>query len=72
MRADNRALAAAIVAEKGYGPRVSAAVDQSHHAMGLVQKATLQHLFAMRSVLKPAQARRFDQAMVNALTAPQQ
>jgi nickel and cobalt resistance protein CnrR len=70
MRDDNRRLAAAIQSEKGYGPGVAAAVDRSHHAMGMVQKQTLQHLFAMRAVLRPDQARRFDQAMVDALTAP--
>jgi nickel and cobalt resistance protein CnrR len=70
MRDDNRSLADAIRAEKGYGPRVSEAVDASHHAMGMLQKETLQHLFAMRAVLRPDQAARFDQAMVDALTDP--
>ncbi|MET0239943.1 MAG: periplasmic heavy metal sensor [Sphingobium sp.] len=70
MRDDNRRLARAIQSEKGYGPGVAAAVDRSHHAMGMLQKQTLQHLFAMRAVLRPDQARRFDQAMVDALTAP--
>lgn len=70
MRTDNRELASAIVTEKGYGPAVANAVDRSHHAMGALQKETLQHLFAMRAVLKPEQARRFDEAMVQALTAP--
>ncbi|KKC24775.1 Spy/CpxP family protein refolding chaperone [Sphingomonas sp. SRS2] len=72
MRDDNRRLAAAVQAEKGYGPKVGDAVDRSHQAMGMLQKATLRHLFAMRAVLHPEQARRFDQAMVDALTAPQQ
>lgn len=70
MRDDNRRLAAAIQSEKGYGPKVSEAVDMSHHAMGMLQKETLQHLFAMRAVLRPDQAQRFDRAMVDALTAP--
>ncbi|HEX7819452.1 MAG TPA: periplasmic heavy metal sensor [Sphingobium sp.] len=70
MRDDNRRLAAAIQSEKGYGPGVGEAVDRSHHAMGMLQKETLQHLFAMRSVLRPDQARRFDAAMVDALTQP--
>jgi hypothetical protein len=68
MRDDNRRLAAAIQAEKGYGPGVGQAVDRSHHAMGMLQKRTLQHLFAMRRVLRADQAKRFDAAMVNALT----
>jgi Spy/CpxP family protein refolding chaperone len=71
MRDDNRKLAAAIQAEKGYGPKVAEAVDLSHHAMGMLQKQTLQHLFAMRAVLTPDQARRFDQAMVDSLTVPE-
>jgi hypothetical protein len=71
MRDDNRKLAAAIQAEKGYGPKVAEAVDLSHHAMGMLQKQTLQHLFAMRAVLAPDQARRFDQAMVDSLTVPE-
>ncbi|MET0366051.1 MAG: periplasmic heavy metal sensor [Sphingobium sp.] len=71
MHADNRRLAAAIQAERGYGPKVSEAVDRSHHAMGMLQKQTLQHLFAMRAVLRPDQAQRFDRAMVDALTTPQ-
>ncbi|HEX7852259.1 MAG TPA: periplasmic heavy metal sensor [Sphingobium sp.] len=69
MRDDNRRLADAIQAEKGYGPKVAEAVDRSHHAMGMLQKQTLQHLFAMRAVLRPDQATRFDRAMVDALTA---
>lgn len=69
LRADNARLAAAIEAEHGFGPGVSAAVDRSHHAMGELQKATLEHVFAMRSVLRPEQAARFDAAVVKALTA---
>jgi nickel and cobalt resistance protein CnrR len=70
LRAANVELAAAIQAEHGYGPRVAAAVDKSHHAMGELQKATLEHVFAMRGVLRPDQARRFDTAIVKALTGP--
>ncbi|TCM20544.1 heavy-metal resistance protein [Novosphingobium sp. PhB165] len=71
LRADNARLASAIEAERGYGPRVAAAVDASHRAMGELQKATLEHIFAMRSVLRPDQAARFDAAVVKALTAKQ-
>jgi Spy/CpxP family protein refolding chaperone len=70
LRADNAALASAIEAEHGYGPRVAAAVDTSHHDMGALQKVTLEHVFAMRSVLRPDQAARFDAAIVKALTVP--
>jgi len=69
LRADNARLADAIEAEHGYGPRVSAAIDRSHHAMGELQKETLEHIFAMRGILRPDQAARFDQAVVKALTA---
>ncbi len=69
LRADNAKLAAAIEAEHVYGPRVAAAIDASHIAMGELQKATLEHVFAMRSILKPGQAARFDAAVVKALTA---
>lgn len=71
MRADNAKLAAAIQAEHGYGPQVSAAIDQSHGAMGELQKQTLEHIFAMRALLRPDQAAKFDEAVVKALTADQ-
>ena len=70
MRVDNERLAKAITAEHGYGPQVGAAVDRSHHVMGQLQKETLQHIFAMRGVLRPDQAAEFDAAIVKALTQP--
>lgn len=69
LRADNARLAAAIAAERGYGSRVMAEIDRSHHAMGELQKETLSHIFAMRAVLRPDQAEKFDVAVVKALTA---
>lgn len=71
LRADNARLADAIEAEHGNGPRVAAAVDHSHTAMGELQKATLAHIFAMRQLLRPNQTAQFDQAVVKALTADQ-
>lgn len=71
LRSDNARLAGAIEAEHGYGPQVAAAVDASHKAMGELQKVTLEHIFAMRSVLRPDQAARFDASVVKALTAKQ-
>ncbi|WP_454888597.1 periplasmic heavy metal sensor [Sphingobium indicum] len=68
LRADNARLAQAIQTEHGYGPQVSAAIDRSHKAMGELQKVTLEHIFAMRGVLRPEQATRFDDAVVKALT----
>ena len=69
LRTDNARLAAAIQAEHGYGPRVTAEIDRFHQAMGLLQKETLSHIFAMRAVLRPEQAEKFDRAVVKALTA---
>ena len=71
MRADNAKLAAAIEKEHGYGAEVSAAVDQSHIVMGQLQKETLEHVFAMRALLRPDQIAKFDAAVVKALTANQ-
>jgi Spy/CpxP family protein refolding chaperone len=68
LRADNALLAEAIAAEKGAGPRVNAAVDRCHEAMGRLQKATLAHVFAMRQLLRPDQAQKFDREVVKALT----
>lgn len=72
LRADNVRLAEAIEIEHGYGPKVAAAVDRSHQAMGELQKETLEHIFSMRAVLRPDQAVKFDEAVVKALTAKEQ
>lgn len=69
LRMENAKLAAAIQAERGYGPRVTAEVDRSHRVMGELQKETLSHIFAMRAVLEPKQAEKLDRAVVKALTA---
>jgi len=70
LRAANARLATAIAREHAYGPDVEKAVDQSHVAMGELQKATLQHVFAMRGVLRTDQTERFDKAVAEALTSP--
>lgn len=72
MQAANAELAAAIREEHGYGPRVTAAVERFHHAMGELQSQTIQHVFAMREVLTPEQQAIFDTTVVDALTAEQQ
>ena len=69
LRADNARMAEAIAAEHVSGPRVAAAVDGSHRSMAAVQKATLEHVFAMRAILRPDQAARFDAALDRTLTA---
>lgn len=51
----NRALARAMGEEKGYTTRVAAAVEVVHQRMGDLQKASIEHVFAMRSVLSPEQ-----------------
>lgn len=71
LQACNVRLAEAMEAEHGYGPRVRSVVDRSHQTMGELQKETLSHMFAMRAVLTPDQARRFDRAVTEALTADQ-
>jgi len=72
MQAANTELAAAIREEHGYGPRVTAAVERFHHAMGELQSETIRHVFAMREVLTPEQQAIFDTTVVDALTAEQQ
>lgn len=67
MRAANAHLAAAMQAEHGYGPDVTAAIDHTHMVMGQMQKETLEHLFAMRAVLRPDQAAKFDRTVTKAL-----
>jgi hypothetical protein len=67
LKADNARLAAAIAAEHQYGPRVGAAVDATHRTMGDLQKATLEHVFAMRAILRPDQQARFDAGIAQSL-----
>ena len=55
LRDANRQLARAIAEDKGYTPRVNAAVEHVHHCMGDLQKASIKHVFAMRAVLSPEQ-----------------
>ncbi len=54
----NRQLARAMAEDKAYTPRVTAAVEQVHHCMGDLQKASIEHIFAMRAVLSPEQGDR--------------
>jgi Spy/CpxP family protein refolding chaperone len=68
VRRANAELAAAMDKEHEYGPEVSAAIDQVHASMGELQKATIRHVFAMRSILDPQQQREFDQQVSRSLT----
>jgi len=72
LRADNVRLAQAIDREHANGPLVHAAIDRSHATMGALQEATLVHLFAVRAVLRPDQARRFDAKVRETLTTGRQ
>lgn len=67
VRAANRELAAAMAASDGDTMQVQIAVDHFHAAMGDLQKATITHVFEMRSVLTPAQAEVFDAAVADGL-----
>lgn len=71
-RTANAELAAAIREEHGYGPRVTAAVEHFHDAMGRLQTETIAHVFAMREVLDDEQKAAFDDSVVGALTANSQ
>lgn len=68
VRTANRELAAAIGDGHKESPEVEAAIDHLHMAMGALQKATIAHVFDMRAVLTPAQAKAFDAEVVSALT----
>lgn len=69
MRAANRELAAAIGTEHAYGPKAQHAVNRFHSAMGALQEETIRHVLAMREVLTPEQARRFDATVSKALSS---
>ncbi len=68
MRAANAELAQAIQEQHRYTPKVQAAIDRFHIAMGALQKESIQHVIAMREVLTPEQAARFDDTVVKTLT----
>jgi len=68
VRAANRELADAIREGHKDSPKVEAAIDHLHMAMGALQKATIAHVFDMRAVLTPEQAKAFDAEVIAALT----
>lgn len=68
LRAANAELAAAIQSRHEYSPEVRAAVEHFHHAMGELQKETILHVLAMRKLLTPEQAAKFDRRIGEALT----
>jgi Spy/CpxP family protein refolding chaperone len=68
MRAANAQLAQAFQQTHAYTPQVQAAIDRFHDAMGELQKETIVHTLAMRTVLTPGQAAKFDETVVRSLT----
>jgi hypothetical protein len=68
LRAANAELARAIQVRHEYSPEVQAAVERFHDAMGELQKETILHVLAMRTVLTPDQALEFDKRIGEALT----
>lgn len=55
MQEANRALAKALEKGDPKAPEIAEAIDAIHHHMGEMQKASIAHLFEMRSVLTPEQ-----------------
>lgn len=68
VRAANRELATAIRKGEKDSPELNMAIDHLHMAMGALQKATIGHVFDMRAVLTPQQAKKFDAEITSALT----
>ena len=68
MRAANVELAKAYRATHAYSPAVQAAIDHFHRAMAALQKDTVMHVIAMRSVLRPDQTAAFDDSVERSLT----
>lgn len=70
MRAANADLASAIASEHVYGPRAQQAISRFHRAMGALQEDTIRHVLAMRALMTPDQAKRFDALVAQALKPP--
>lgn len=69
MQAANRALADTILKEHVYGADAKAAIERFHAAAATLQETTIMHILAMRAVLTPEQAQRFDIVVSEALRA---
>lgn len=68
MRAANRDLAQALAKEHVFGDQAKQAIGRFHMAMASLQEQTIIHVLAMRAVLTPDQAERFDKTVLEALT----
>jgi Spy/CpxP family protein refolding chaperone len=64
----NHELAEAINKDGSYSVRVKTAVEKIHMAQGELQKATLEHLFEMHSLLTPEQRKKLNLLTTDALT----
>lgn len=67
MLAANRDLARVIVEEHVYGPNARRSIERFHAAMAALQEKTVRHILAMRAVLNPSQAKRFDETIEKSL-----
>lgn len=67
IRLANMELAQAILTDKDDSPRVKDAVEKIHEAQGQLQKATLAHVFEMKSVLNEQQYDKLLDLTANAL-----
>ena len=67
MRLANKELAQVILEDRADSPRVTAAVERIHQAMGELQTVTLQHIFEMKPVLTPQQYDKLLQLSAEAL-----
>ncbi len=68
IRIANADLARAIREDKEYSPDVERAVAEIHEAMGLLQRATLEHIFEMKAVLDSDQYDRLMELTVEGLS----
>jgi len=67
---NNAELAAVMMEDKEYSPRVVAAVEKIHHAQSELEKATLEHIFAMKPILTPEQFEKLLKLTSEALNNP--
>ena len=63
----NLELAAAMLEDKTFSDRVAASVERIHHAQGELQKATIEHIFDMQTILTPQQAEKLNKLAADAL-----
>jgi nickel and cobalt resistance protein CnrR len=71
MQQRNRELAEVILTEQANSPRVQAAVERVHEAMGDMQKATLTSIFAAKEILTPEQYDKLLHLVATQLSTPE-